>query len=145
MQSSEHVPLGDCAVVVTADEAWLLPLNEQHEPVMIALPFGSGELDHVVRSRHHRAHRPYQYLQVFFEAIAERLADVDDIVLIGHGHSKGNASHGLRDHFREYEPQIAQRIRCDLDVDLSARTPRQLLLLAREALNRERRMHAEAG
>lgn len=145
MQNVDHKRLGDCAVVVTAEDAWLLPLNESHEPVMIALPFGSGELDHVIRSRHQRTHRPYQYLQVFFEAIADRLIDVDDIVLIGHGRGKANAADGLRDHLRDYEPHIAQRIRCELNADLSARTPRQLLLLAREALNRERQMQSEGG
>jgi len=122
-----------------------MPLDERHEPVMVALPFGSGERDHVVRSRHQRAHRPYQYLQVFFAAVADRLVDVSDIVLIGHGRGKGNAAHGLRDYLLQYAPGIAGRIRCDLDVDLSARTPRQLLLIARDALDRERHLHAEAG
>ncbi|MBU6213875.1 MAG: hypothetical protein KGP01_05465 [Actinomycetales bacterium] len=145
MQPVSHTHLGDCAVVVTAEEAWLMPLDERHEPVMVALPFGSGERDHVVRSRHQRAHRPYQYLQVFFAAVADRLVDVSDIVLIGHGRGKGNAAHGLRDHLLQYAPDIAARIRCDLDVDLSARTPRQLLLIARDALDRERHLHAEAG
>ena len=145
MPTIEHRHLGDCALVVTAEDAWLLPLDDQHEPVMIALPFGSGELDHVIRSRHQRPHRPYQYLQVFFEAIAKRLVDVEDIVLVGHGHGKGNAAQGLRDHLRDYEPGIAQRIRCELNADLSARTPRQLVLLARDALNRERQMQPESG
>jgi hypothetical protein len=143
--TDELMRFGDCAVVVTAEEAWLLPLDEQHEPMVVALPFGSGELDHVIRSRHQRAHRPYQYLQVFFEAISQRLVDVRDIVLIGHGHGKGNAAQGLREHLTEKEPAIAARIRCELNVDLSARTQRQLLLLARDALDRERHLHAEAG
>lgn len=145
MSVAQHPRLGDCAVVVTGKEAWLLPLEEQHEPVMVALPFGSGERDHVVRSRHQRAHRPYQYLQVFFAAIAERLSEVDAIVLIGHGRGKANAAEGLRDHLRQYQPEIAQRIQCLLDVDVSARTPRQLLLIARDALNRERHIQTEAS
>ena len=122
-----------------------MPLDERHEPIVVAVPFASSGPDHPARYYHHRQDRPFQYSLPYFAAIAKRLQEADSIALIGHGRGQSNVAHGLRDYLIHAGSPVAARIRCELDVDLSAKTSRQLLLLARDALERDRQLHGEAG
>jgi len=56
------------------------------------------------------------------------------IVIIGHGKGHSDAAHHLEGWIHLHHPDLAHRVACAMAADLSALTPPQLLVLARDVL-----------
>jgi hypothetical protein len=70
----------------------------------------------------------------FYERIGDTLAASDRIVVVGHGTGKSNASRHLIEYLRTHRRETYQRVVREIDADLSAVTPAQLLAMAEQAL-----------
>jgi hypothetical protein len=71
----------------------------------------------------------------FYERIGDTLAASGGIVVVGHGTGKSNASRHLIEYLRTHRHETYQRIVREIDADLSAVTPAQLLAMAEQALS----------
>jgi hypothetical protein len=70
----------------------------------------------------------------YYKRIADALAAAGKIVVVGHGTGKSNASQHLTEYLRTHHRETYQRIVREIDADLSAVTPPELLALAEKAL-----------
>jgi hypothetical protein len=70
----------------------------------------------------------------FYKDISVALAAGGKIVVVGHGTGKSNAARHLAEYLQSHHREIYQRIVREVDADLSAITPPQLLELAEGAL-----------
>lgn len=70
----------------------------------------------------------------FYGAIADALASGGAIVVVGHATGKSNAAQHLTEYLRTHRPETYQRVAREIEADLSAITPAQLLALAEQAL-----------
>lgn len=128
-------------VVITQKDARLLALEDAHEIALIEVPPGSSKRAHAVQDRHHRPDRPFQYSDAYFAEIAQALSPSNQIVLIGHGHGQSNTAAGFMAYLRRTHSPLLPYVLAELHADLSARTPRQLVGLARTQLNGDRDLH----
>ena len=136
---------GVYAVVVTQRDTQILSLADEREPIVVTVPVGTSERDHAVQDRHHRADRTFQYSDAYFAAITAQLDDVSSIVLIGHGHGESNTVVGFKAYLKRIRSPHFWNITGELSTDLSARTSRQLIALAKDCLNDHTQIQAEAG
>jgi hypothetical protein len=72
----------------------------------------------------------------FYERIAQAIEPAGRIVVVGHGHGKSNAADHLTGYIGSHHREIYQRIVGEVVADLSAITAPQLLVLARNELER---------
>jgi hypothetical protein len=70
----------------------------------------------------------------YYEQISNALVSASRIVVAGHGKGKSNAARHLVEHLRVHHPETHRRIVAERELDLSATTPRELLVVARQAL-----------
>jgi hypothetical protein len=70
----------------------------------------------------------------YYESVAQAVARGGRIVVVGHGVGKSSAAHHLMDYLQAHHRETYQRVVREVVADLSAITPPQLLVLAREAL-----------
>ncbi|MDE2136733.1 MAG: hypothetical protein KGJ68_04805 [Gammaproteobacteria bacterium] len=71
----------------------------------------------------------------FYESVAAALATGGAIVVVGHGTGKSNAAQHLTEFLRTHHPETHQRIVRELEADLSAITPAQLLALVEQGVS----------
>lgn len=69
----------------------------------------------------------------FYRGLAEAVASVGAIVVIGHGAGHSNAADGLVEFLRLHHPGTFETVTCEVVADLSGLTPPQLLVLRRRA------------
>ena len=130
-------------MVITQKDARLLSLEDAHEVALIEVPAGTSRRSHAVQDRHHRPDRPFQYSDAYFAQIVQALPPDLPLVLIGHGHGQSNTAAGFRAYLvRTHSPLVAQ-VLGEVQTDLSARTPRQLVGLARARLDGNRDLHTD--
>jgi hypothetical protein len=70
----------------------------------------------------------------FYKRMADGLAAASRIVVVSHGTGNSNASQHLTEYLRTHHRETYQRIVREIDADLSAVTPLELLALAEKAL-----------
>jgi len=70
----------------------------------------------------------------YYDSIAAAVALGGRLVVVGHGTGKSNAAHHLVEYLKTHHRETYARVVRELVADLSAITPPQLLMLAREAL-----------
>jgi hypothetical protein len=69
----------------------------------------------------------------FYRRIADTLAEAGRILVVGHGKGKSNAARHLVEYLRTHHREVYQRVVREIEADLSAITPPQLLELAERA------------
>ena len=91
-------------------------------------------LTHKDQSREQGQRAPEE--PAFYQQVAEALAMAGRIVVVGHGTGKSNAGQHLMEYLRTHRHETYQRVVREMEADLSAVTPPQLLQLAQQALSR---------
>ena len=70
----------------------------------------------------------------FYQRIGDALAPASRIIVVGHGKGQSNAAQHLLEYLRTHHGEVYQRVVREIEADLSAITPGQLLALADQAL-----------
>jgi hypothetical protein len=70
----------------------------------------------------------------FYRRIGDALAPAGRILVVGHGKGQSNAAQHLLEYLRTHHGETYQRVVREIEADLSAITPAQLLELAEQAL-----------
>lgn len=128
-------------VVITQKDARVLALEDAREVALVEVPAGSSRRAHAVQDRHHRPDRPFQYSDAYFAEIARALGSAHRIVLIGHGHGQSDTAAGFKAYLERTRSPLLPLVAAELHADLSARTPRQLVGLARTRLDGDVQTH----
>jgi hypothetical protein len=89
-------------------------------------------LTHKDQSREQGQRAPEE--PAFYQQIAQALAAAARIVVVGHGTGKSNAARHLVEYLRTHRHETYLRVVREIEADLSAATPPQLLQLAEQAL-----------
>ena len=131
------------AVVITQKQTRVLSLNDAHEVAVVEVPEGTSRRSHAVQDRHHRPDRPFQYSDAYFAEIARALSADVPLALVGHGHGQSNIAAGFWEYLVRTHSPLATRVRAQVQVDLSARTPRQIVALVRARLDSDRNLHTD--
>ena len=95
--------------------------------------------------QHHLIHRKEAHYQgerapeegSFYDEIAERLADAEEIILIGHGTGQSSAVDYFMEYLKTHHSTIYQHVIATEKADLSALTPGQIEEIAKKHLVRE--------
>jgi hypothetical protein len=95
--------------------------------------------------QHHLIHRKEAHYQgerapeegSFYDEIAKRLADAEEIILIGHGTGQSSAVDYLAEYLKTHHFTIYQHVIATEKADLSALTPGQIEAIAKKHLVRE--------
>jgi hypothetical protein len=120
--------------VIERDETriWGTDAANGEMPQEIFLPEARGRHHHVREAQHHGGHNTDQYANQYYEAIANALRDVGDVLLLGHGKGKANSMLMLVQYLERHRPEIAHKIVGAVDVNMDALTEPQLLEIARK-------------
>jgi hypothetical protein len=101
-------------------------------PQEIFLPEDRGRHHHVRQAQHHGGHDTDQYADQYYEAIANALRDVGEVLLLGHGKGKANSMLMLIQYLERHRAEVAHKIVGAVDVNMDALTEPQLLEVARK-------------
>jgi hypothetical protein len=129
--------------VITRDETriWATDASRGQKPETIHP--ASGRHQHVREAQHHGGHESSKFDKSYYEEIADALAGADEILLIGHGHGKGNSMVALIQHLERHHPNVAHKIVGSVDENIAAMSEPELLAAAREWFDHHR--HGKAG
>ena len=118
--------------VITHDHAriWTTQVAKGSEPLRINIQVPTRHL-HVREAQHHGGHGTSQYDAPYFEHLAEVLSPVSELLIIGHGKSKGNSALQFLQYLESQHPNIAKKVIGVLDENIPALTEQQLLEKAR--------------
>jgi hypothetical protein len=85
---------------------------------------------------HHKANDLTGYYEEppaeYWQQLADSLRDADEVLLVGHGTGKANATLQFRRYLERNAPDLATRVTGSLDVDVQNLTGPQVLALARD-------------
>lgn len=122
------------AVAVTREEArvWTSGVESGTKPETIHAPSEMMRHHHVREAQHHHGHDTDRTNPVFYESIAQAIANASHIVLIGHGKGKANEVLRLTQHLERKHPEIAHKVVGAIDSDLESLSQDQVLALVRD-------------
>jgi hypothetical protein len=133
------------------DPAPLMVVMDHHGAKIYHIGRGSGEpASHAITpyDPHHFLHHLTHKDQLreegqrapedssFYNRISKVLASAGRILIVGHGKGKSNAAHHLVEYLRTHHRETYQRVVREIEADLSAVTPAQLVELAGQAFGR---------
>ena len=129
--------------VITRHETriWATDASKGEKPNVVA-PL-VNEHKHVREAQHHGGHDSSKSDKPYYESISAALAGADEILLIGHGHGKGNSMVQLVQHLERHHGDIARKIVGAIDENIVAMSDGELLAAAREWFDHH--AHGKAG
>ena len=98
---------------VRAQDPWNLDHNLYHRA---GNPDGSYDIDLIDTDK-------------FFQTVAHEIKAADEVLLLGHGKGKSNASHIFEAYLRKHYSDVAEKIVADVRCDIDDITSNQLLRL----------------
>ena len=121
-------------VALTQDEAriWATGLDKGTHPETIFAPDEKGLHHHVKQMQHRGGHGSDPVEKGFFDVLGRHLADVSEILLLGHGTGKANAMVRFTQYMERHNPTVAKKVIGAVDADLNALTENQILSTARD-------------
>ena len=72
----------------------------------------------------------------YWAALSKEVADGTDIVLLGHGKGKANASHLFAGYLEKHHKEVAHRIQGEIRCDIDSITTAQLIQIGRDFFER---------
>jgi ligand-binding sensor protein len=118
--------------VVTRHETriWATDAAKGEAPnVVETLPVGHK---HDREAQHHGGHDSSKSDKPYYESISAALAGAGEILLIGHGHGKGNSMVQLVQHLERHHSDVARKIVGAIDENIAAMSDGELLAAARK-------------
>lgn len=125
---------GLVVVSITRREArvWLTGMEKGTRPERIMPPNEMSRHHHVREAQHHHGHGTDQDSPVFYDSVADAVADASEIILVGHGSGKADVMWNLTRYLERKHPDIARKVVGAIDADLEALTENQILALVRD-------------
>ena len=121
-------------IALTQDEAkiWATGLDKDSRPQRIHAPAEKGSVNHLRQTLHQSGHSADPPEHGYFDVIADHVKGASEILLIGHGDAKASAVFRFMKFMRGHDPDFAEKIVGELDVNLNAMTDNEILATARE-------------
>ncbi|MFA7324673.1 MAG: hypothetical protein WC005_09980 [Candidatus Nanopelagicales bacterium] len=138
-KNMHHAGIGAAPVIAAIDfnqaQLWLLTSSTDETSTRVSgvSPFGLHKV-HSTRVGGEKLHQGSSDT-AYWEAVAQALKDATDILLLGHGKGKSNASHVFAGYLESHHPDLAHKVIGELRCDIDSLTDAQLISFGRRFLD----------
>ena len=129
MSENNHVLI---ALTQNHARVWRSGLASHTVPERVEAPAEKGSHNHLRQTQHQGRHAGDPPEHGFFDEIGRKVSNAEEILLIGHGEAKANATLRFINYMSDHYPDIAKKVRGTIDANLNAMTDNEILARARD-------------